>query len=71
MTTPYPKRVDRFREWSKLMQEQAIVPDRVQYKSNGRGRSRRSATVPAAPGRRKRRKWLRRRRKGHKGGKRD
>jgi len=28
----YPRRADHFREWSKLMLEQAIVPDRVQYK---------------------------------------
>lgn len=29
----HPKRADAFREWSKLMLEQAIVPDRLQYKS--------------------------------------
>jgi len=30
----HPKRADHFREWSKLMLEQAIVPERVQYKSS-------------------------------------
>lgn len=30
----HPRRVDHFREWSKLMMEQALVPERPQYKSN-------------------------------------
>lgn len=29
----HPRRADHFREWSKLMLEQAIVPERPQYKS--------------------------------------
>lgn len=28
----YPKRADAFREWSKMMLEQATVPDRLQFK---------------------------------------
>lgn len=28
----HPKRADHFREWSKMMLEQAVVPDRLQYK---------------------------------------
>jgi len=32
----YPKRVDHFRAWSKLMMEQATVPDRPSYKKNAR-----------------------------------
>jgi len=36
MTQQYPRRADAFREWSKLMLEQAIVPDRLQYKSTSK-----------------------------------
>lgn len=32
MSTPYPKKSKDFAQWAKLMQEQATVPDRVQYK---------------------------------------
>jgi len=34
----YPKRVDHFRAWSKLMMEQATVPDRPSYKSARAGK---------------------------------
>jgi len=32
----HPKRADHFREWSKMMLEQATVPDRLQYKSTSK-----------------------------------
>lgn len=65
MSTPYPKRADHFREWSKLMLEQAIVPDRVQYKRNGTGTS-----LPQAFKRKRKRKSrrkFRRKRRSMKG----
>jgi len=40
----YPKQVKAFLQWAKLMSEQALVPDRVQYKglstSSSRGTKR-------------------------------
>lgn len=35
----YPRRADHFREWSKLMLEQALVPERVQYKGSSSTKS--------------------------------
>lgn len=58
----FPRRADRFREWSKLMLEQAVVPERPQYKTNSHGPG---AVAPRmAP--RAGRKFRRRRRKGNK-----
>jgi len=54
----FPKRADHFREWSKLMLEQAVVPDRPQYKS--------SNVRSLAGKRRKRRNRRRTRRQGRK-----
>lgn len=35
----FPRRVSHFIQWSKLMVEQATVPDRPQYKTTGKTRS--------------------------------
>lgn len=35
----FPKRADHFLAWSKLMLQQAVVPDHPQYKSNKGGMS--------------------------------
>lgn len=33
----HPKQVRHFREWSKQMMEQAVVPDRPDHKKSGKG----------------------------------
>jgi len=57
----YPRRADHFKKWSQLMLEQAQVPERVQYKSNGRSH----VKEPLAGVQRKRRR--RRKRQGRQG----
>lgn len=54
----FPKRADHFKKWSQLMLEQAIVPDRPQFKTTGTA-SRRDPRGPTLGSK----KWLRRRRK--------
>jgi len=38
----YPKKSKAFGQWAKLMQEQAVVPDRVDYKKAVKGGTKRS-----------------------------
>lgn len=59
----HPRRVDHFREWSKLMMEQAIVPDRPQYKSTRGPAKSRTQTGSST---RKRRRGLKGRRRAKK-----
>lgn len=33
----HPKRVSAFKEWARMMTEQALVPERLEYKSNKGG----------------------------------
>lgn len=44
----HPKRADAFKEWSRMMLEQATVPDRLQYKSLQGKTSRVSSSRPSA-----------------------
>jgi len=55
----YPKRADHFKAWSEMMLKQAVVPDRLQYKStskNVKGMNSSSPTRRKRFRRRKRRK---------------
>jgi len=47
----HPKRADAFKEWSRMMLEQAVVPDRLQYKGTST-----SSKTPKASKKRKRSK---------------
>lgn len=65
----HPKRADHFREWSKMMLEQAIVPDRLQYKGASSTKKPTSQHMKAglAGQLRKRRRRRRRRKRQGKG----
>jgi len=56
----HPKRADAFREWSKLMLEQAIVPDRLQYKGLSSSSVKTKTTKKTSRLRRRRRRRRRR-----------
>jgi len=55
----YPRRADHFKKWSQMMLEQALVPERLEYKNLG-------PKKPSKGGNRKRRRrgkrFLRRKR---------
>jgi len=59
MADSFPRRADHFREWSKLMLDQARVPDRPQYKSTSSTKSVKGGMTS----RRKRGKRFRRRKR--------
>lgn len=54
----HPKEVKAFRQWTKLMEDQAKVPDRVQYKQTSSKKS-----VKGRKARKQRRKRIRRMRR--------
>jgi len=58
----HPKRADHFKKWSQMMLEQALVPERLEYKGTS------SMKRPSRGGKRKRRLRAKRflRRKRHK-----
>lgn len=62
MPGSFPKRADHFKKWSQMMLEQAIVPERLEYK--GHSASTKKSNNGGITTRRKRRKrFLRRKRK--------
>lgn len=65
MPASYPRRADHFKKWSQMMLEQALVPDRLEYKGTASKRS--SSTSKSSNGgtrksRKRRKRFLRRKR---------
>lgn len=58
MPASYPRRADHFKKWSQMMLEQALVPDRLEYKTANRSSA--SMRKSSNGGTRKRRKRAKR-----------
>jgi len=52
----YPKRVDAFKEWAKLMTEQALVPDRIQYKGSSTSSRKKTSRIKKRNSRKRRKR---------------
>lgn len=65
MPASYPKRADHFKKWSQMMLEQALVPDRLEYKtaSKSSASTRKSSNGGTKRWRKRRKRFLRRKRK--------
>jgi len=61
----HPRRADHFKEWSKLMLEQAIVPERPQYKTHSANAQKGSLAGNRRKPRRRRRRSKRQGRKNN------
>lgn len=64
MPGSYPKRADHFKKWAQMMVEQALVPDRLEYKTASRSSAstRKSSNGGTKKSRKRRKRFLRRKR---------
>jgi len=59
----HPKRADHFKKWAAMMLEQAVVPERLEYKRLSTSSRKRKSVKGGKTSRRFRRKRIRRMRK--------